>query len=1189
MYLKSLEMQGFKSFPDKTVFNFGKGMTAVVGPNGSGKSNIADAVKWVLGEQSTKSLRGAKMEDVIFSGTNKRKAQGFAEVTLRLDNSDGALARDDKEVAVTRRFYRSGESEYKINGSNVRLKDVHELFMDTGLGRDGYSMVSQGKIEDMVSAKSQDRREMFEEAAGISHYRYRRADALKRLEGADDNLLRLRDILSELESRVGPLEKQSEKAQRFLVLADKRKNLEIGIWLDILSKSADLIRTQANKVAVAESQHESVTKELDDIFAQGEEASQKSRDITLQIEQIQNSSSSLEEQAASLEGLCAVNKNSIEHNNETIQRIENDKKQENLSSAQIDSQINEILGAIALLEKQIEQKKEETASFSDGLEKLSRQNETVSDEYIKISDEMSSLTGRLSDERVRFSAASTSAAEVRARIGETQERLAARTSALERIEGEKSSLEEKSESLAQKVSTLTNAVTGRLMKVRSKSQSADNAKFMLDKTTLDMQQVKSRIGLIEDMEKNMEGYSGSVKAVMKESARGALRGIHGPMSQIICVDGEYSLAIETALGAAIQHIVTDTEQDAKRAMNFLKETNAGRATFFPMTALKARELGEKGLESCRGYIDIASKLVSYEPKYYDIIENQLGKTVVAEDIDCAIAIAKKYNYRFKIVTLDGQVVNTGGSMTGGAKIKSAGFLTRQSEIETLKVKLGELENECERLAAEHKKAVEALSRENAELEGDKAALASVQEDKIRTDSLLKGVQESYDAALAAIDTLKKESESAQSRCEALELASQEAKKREAEIQQQIDSLQEKLGELSVDRDNLADLREKINSQLAEVNIAVAAASRDIENQRLLITTLESRKTGQADRLKQFDEEIAGIREKNDALYDRIESLEKEIKELRQKKENAKSAVAALVAQRDECDKTVSLLRTREREKNDEKERLASEIVRLDGRKAALEKEQTDTENKLFEEYKLTRREAAELDITLESIPDARRELSDVKAKIKALGSVNVAAIEEYREVSERYEFMKGQLTDVEKSKAELIKMIDDLTGKMSEQFRDKFNIINACFKETFAAIFGGGSADLLLEDENDILECGIEIKAQPPGKNVKSLSLLSGGEKGLCAIALLFAILKVTPSPFCIFDEVEAALDDVNVLRYAQYVRSMTDKTQFILITHRRGTMEEADIMYGVTMQEKGVSKILELKTAQMAEQLGLE
>lgn len=1189
MYLKSLEMQGFKSFPDKTVFNFGKGMTAVVGPNGSGKSNIADAVKWVLGEQSTKSLRGAKMEDVIFSGTDKRKAQGYAEVTLRLDNTDRALSRDDDEVAVTRRFYRSGESEYKINSSSVRLKDVHELFMDTGLGRDGYSMVSQGKIEDMVSAKSQDRREMFEEAAGISHYRYRRADALKRLDSAEENLLRLRDIMTELENRVGPLEKQSEKAQKFLVLSDRRKNLEIGIWLDILSKSSELIRTQYNKTAAAEAQHEKAEKELAEIIEKSEEYTLKSRNITLQIEQVQKNSSSFEEQAVSLEGLIALNKNSIEHNNETINRIEDDKAKENLSAGQIDEQILSAEKTIETLNAHIEEKKNETRSFSDGLDSLSKQNESVSGEYIKISDEMNSLTKRLSDEKVRFSAADSSAKEISLRMDTLKENIKNRESELENAQKEKEQLEEKTAELSEKVTSLTNSVSGRIIRVRTKNQTSGELKLTLDSAVLDSQRIQSRIQLLEDMEKNMEGYSGSVKAVMKESSHGTLRGIHGTMSQIISVKPEYSLAIETALGASIQHIVTDSESDAKRAMNFLKENNIGRATFFPMTSLKARELGETGLENCRGFIDIASKIVTYDKQYYDIIENQLGKTVVVEDIDCAIEMSRKYKNRFKIVTLDGQVINTGGSMTGGAKIKGAGFLTRQSEIETLKKQLNDKNAQVEELEKNYKKSKEELSKENAELESAKAELSLLQEDKIRSDSALNSAKSRYNSLIDNIENLKKEEKSAQERLEALRLASLEAKKREGEITASLDEIQKKLENLNVDREKLSAMREEINSKISEINVVIASDSRDIENQRELIASLESRKNGQSDRLKQLDIEISELKEKNDNLYLRIESLENEILGVRKQKEDANEIVASLVKERDMCDKNVSDLRASEREKNDEKERLASEIVRLDSKKTALEKEQTDTQNKLFEEYKLTRREAEALDINLENIPEAKRELYDVKSKIKSLGNVNVSAIEEYREVSERYEFMKTQLTDVERSKAELIKMIDELTGKMAEQFRDRFNIINACFKETFSAIFGGGSADLILEDENDILECGIEIKAQPPGKNVKNISLLSGGEKGLCAIALLFAILKVTPSPFCIFDEVEAALDDVNVLRYAQYVRSMTDKTQFILITHRRGTMEEADIMYGVTMQEKGVSKILELKTSQMAEELGLE
>ena len=1189
MYLKSLEMQGFKSFPDKTKLEFGKGMTAVVGPNGSGKSNIADAVKWVLGEQSTKSLRGSKMEDVVFSGTRTRRAQGFAEVTLRLDNSDRRLSKDSDEVAVTRRYYRSGESEYKINGETVRLKDIHELFMDTGLGRDGYSMVSQGRIEDMVSAKSEDRREMFEEAAGISHYRYRRADALKRLSQAEENLLRLRDILTGLEERVGPLEKQSEKAQKFLALAAERKNLEIGLWLDILDKSAGLIREQNNKYTVAQMHYSQIEKDLEAIITASEEAAENIRNINVQIDEIRRSVHDAEEETASVESLIAVNRNSIEHNKATIERIEREKNQENMSSAQIDEQIESTKLAIDELKKYIDEKNSAIAALSGQLDSLRARDIDVADEYVKISDMLASLTKKLSDVNIRYSSASSSLEEIESRRSSVDGEIKAKEAEIENLKKEKIQCESVVEVHRDKISAFTNSVSGYMIRVKSKAQKMEQHRFTTDKAVLDLEQKKSRVRMLSDMEKNMEGYQGSVRSVMKAASQGQLKGIHGPLSQLISVPDKYSLAIETALGAAIQHIVTETQENAKKAMYYLKNNNLGRATFFPMNTMKGRDINEDNLDDCEGYIDVASNLVDCDDKYREIIESQLGKTVVAEDIDAATAIGKKYHYRFKIVTLDGQVVNAGGSMTGGSKIQHSGFLSRANEIERLNGEIDSDTKALEELEGQFKKYKEDYNADNAALEGVKGDLLREQEDKIKAESALSLVESKLSIAENALKALSDETLTAAERVRQLKDVIVSAENDRQAVEKEMELYRGKAEELTGDRQLLSDEREKISGEIAEVNLQIVAFMRDIENHNAHIADLEERKNGQSDRIGKLDLEIRESLEKNEKLQTRIDELNGKSEELRKTIEQAKAQIASLTVKREFCEKQSNELRVEERSKTEEKEKLSAELVRLEEKKNALLREQKETETKLFEEYKLTRREAMELDIQLESLTEARKRLGEIKNKIKALGGVNVAAIDEFKEVSERYEFMKTQLDDVEKSKAELTKLIYGLTDKMAVQFRERFDIINRNFSETFAQLFGGGRAELILEDENDILECGIEIKAQPPGKNVKSMTLLSGGEKGLCAIALLFSILKVTPSPFCIFDEVEAALDDVNVLRYARYLKNMTDKTQFILITHRRGTMEEADMLYGVTMQEHGVSKLLQLKTAQMAQDLGLE
>ena len=1189
MYLKSLEMQGFKSFPEKTKLEFGKGMTAVVGPNGSGKSNIADAVKWVLGEQSTKSLRGSKMEDVVFSGTKNRRAQGFAEVTLRLDNTERQLKKDSDEVAVTRRFYRSGESEYKINGESVRLRDIHELFMDTGLGRDGYSMVSQGRIEDMVSAKSEDRREMFEEAAGISHYRYRRADALKRLSQAEENLLRLRDILTSLEERVGPLEKQSEKAQKFLVLASERKTLEIGLWLDILEKSADLIREQSNKHTVAQMHYNQTEKDLEKIIASSEETAEEIRNINVRIDEIQRNVHSVEEEIASVESLIAVNKNSIEHNKATVERIEREKSQENLSAVQIDEQIAKAKELIEETKKLIDNKNDEIKSFSAELEGLREKDVNVSDEYVKISDMLSALTTKLSEENIKYTSAKSSLEEIENRQSSVEEEINIKKQEIEKIKAEVSECKTETELHREKISSLTNSVSGYMIRVKSKAQKLEQHKFTTDKASLDIEQKKNRVRILEDMEKNMEGYQGSVKSVMKSASHGTLKGIHGPLSQLISVPDTYSLAIETALGNAIQNIVTENEDNAKKAMYYLKNNNLGRATFLPMNTIKGRDIEEDDLEDCAGYLCVASDIVSCDSEYSEIISSLLGKTVVTDDIDSAVQIGRKYKHRFKIVTLDGQVINAGGSMTGGSKINHSGFLSRANEIDRLKNEIAEDESKLAEMEAELKKIKEDYNSDNAALEGAKGDLIRAQEDKIKADSALSIAESKLSVAENALKTLSDETLSAADRVKHFRQVIKEAEASAAAVEQEMSSYREKAESLSGDRQTLSTRRDSINEKISGINMEIVAFMRDTENYNSQIKDLEERKNGQTDRIGRLDLEIKEALEKNEKLALRIEELNTKSSELRKQTDETKNEISSLTLKRDFCEKQSGELRQQEREKTEEKEKLSGELVRLEEKKNALVKEQEETETKLYEEYKLTRREAMELDIQLESLSEAKKRLAEIKGKIKALGSVNVAAIDEYKEVSERYEFMKTQLEDVEKSKAELTKLIYSLTDKMAVQFRERFDIINTNFTATFRELFGGGNAELILEDENDILECGIEIKAQPPGKNVKNLTLLSGGEKGLCAIALLFAILKVTPSPFCIFDEVEAALDDINVLRYARYLRNMTDNTQFILITHRRGTMEEADMLYGVTMQERGVSKLLQLKTAQMAQEMGLE
>ena len=1188
MILKALEMQGFKSFPDKTVLEFNKGITAVVGPNGSGKSNISDAVRWVLGEQSTKTLRGSKMEDVIFSGTDVRKAKGFAEVTLRLDNTDRSLNKDSDEVSVTRRYYRSGDSEYLVNGESARLRDVNELFMDTGLGRDGYSIVGQGKIADMVSPKASERRDMLEEAAGISHFRYRRGDAIKRLAQAEENLVRLRDILSELESRVGPLKAQSEKAQKFIVLAGERKNLEIGIWLNTIDKTGEKMRDQEHKIEIAEASHKEAQDELSKIGEMIDKAADGTRDINIKLEEIRNSASGFEEKLSDIDSQIKVAENSILHNNETIERINRDKAAENETEQNIDA-------AVSAARECIQKAEEQIADATRQMDELSKQEETYrlsssefSDMAAALSGEISALSVRLADCRVTAETANSSIEEIRSRISAIDESMGTRKDDYDALLKRKADAEASLKEIQDEIVSVKNAIDGYTLRFENRGKKADSVKLAIDEKQRELHKGQDRVRLLEDLEKNMEGYFGAVKAVMKESGRGALRGIYGPVSQLITVKDKYSAAIETALGAAVQNIVVDNETDAKRAMGFLKEHRAGRATFLPITAIKGRVLSEQGLDDQYGFVSIASDLVSYDNKYSEIIRWLLGRTAVAEDIDSAIAIAKKYSYRFRIVTLDGQVINAGGSMTGGSRVQNAGILSRGNEIERLKGSLASMQKELDGMLSDYKLLSEDASAAKAELEGAEGDLLRAKEENIRREGELKLASDKLSSVSSGVKELLEEKETLEKRIESVSSGAEAARSQIDELKETLENKEKELESITGDSKTLQKNREEVASKAAEIRLRIVSLQKDVEANTDEITRLKNRKTGHLDRLSELDEEIREIEEKNDELRALTERLSADEKALKANHGDAQNQINELISQRDELEKQANDLRLHERAKSEERERLSGDIARLEERKIAMRNEYDNLTSKLYDEYQLTRREAAALEIEIDDYSLAAKRLAELKSQIRALGSVNVSAIEEYKEVSERYEFLSGQINDVETSRAELNKMIDDLTGKMAEQFREQFNRINSCFGQTFIELFGGGKAELRLEDERDVLGSDIEIKVQPPGKNVQNINLLSGGEKGLSAIALLFAILKVTPAPFCIFDEVEAALDDVNVSRYAQYVRRMTKNTQFILITHRRGTMEEADVLYGVTMQEKGVSKLLELKTAEMAKKLGL-
>lgn len=1189
MVLKTLEMQGFKSFPDKTQLNFGSGITAVVGPNGSGKSNISDAVRWVLGETSTKSLRGSKMEDVIFGGTSARKALGFAQVQLTLDNSDHTLKDKGDTVTVTRRYYRSGESEYKIDGENVRRRDIHELFMDTGLGSDGYSMVGQGKIDSIISQKNEDRRELFEEAAGISLFRHKRTDATRRLDQAQENLVRLLDILGELENRVGPLKKQSEKASQFLELSEEKKTLEIGVWINKINRFTNELREQEHKIDAANASYDVCEKELKNIENEIEEILEKTAGINALIEEIRTGSKEFVEEALRRDTDASVLQNTLEHNNETIARLKNDIGDADDSNSSIDSQIKEKQQLIEQNEKLVEEKKNSLTEISMQMQELVSSNEKYSKMTVELNQKITALTLELSDCRVKCSQAVSSINEIKARQSAIDEAVAECERDAQSVLEQKTQSEENLKFLNSRIEENNNSLSGFRLKLENKTQKADKIKKQLDSVNLELSQKRSKAKMLSDLEKNMEGFSGAVKAVMKQSQSRALSGIHGPLSQLITVDNEYSVAVEVALGAAMQNIVTTNETDAKRAIYYLKNNHLGRATFLPVSNIKPRYLDEKELDDNLGFVAVASELVECKSEYKNIVSNLLGRVVIVEDMDCAIGIAKRYSNRFKIVTLDGQVINPGGSMTGGSQSKSAGILSRGNMIDELNNQAKELEKQSETLAAEYKTALEDANYAAAMLQGAEVDLQQAKEELIRAQGENKLISEKLETLISRKTTLIAEKESSQQRTADLEKLNKDSEKQALDIENQINFAQEELTKTSDNANEIIEKNEQYRQKSEQINLELMSLIKDNETARESISELEVRKDTQSDRVRTIEDEIREIEGRNSELLSRIDQVKAQADELRAKAAEAEKNVSLEIEKRDALEKRSGELRVLERNKGQEREKLSGELVRLDERKIAMRKEYDELNDMLFEQYELTKREAEALNIQINNMAEAKKRLHEIKVAIKALGSINVGAIEEYKEVSQRYEFLKEQIGDVEKSKSELMKIIEDLTASMSEKFLEKFKKINEEFKVCFADFFGGGKGEIILEEPDNCLESPIEIKIQPPGKSVQNINLFSGGEKSLAAMALLFSVLKVQPAPFCIYDEVEAALDDVNVERFAKYMRKMTDKTQFISITHRRGTMEEADVLYGVTMQEKGVSKLIELQTAELAAQMGLE
>lgn len=1189
MRLKSLEVQGFKTFPDKTKLSFEQGITSVVGPNGSGKSNISDAIRWVLGEQSPKSLRCSKMEDVVFNGTDKRKRQGYAEVTLNIDNSDRFLDFNGDDIAVTRRYYRSGESEYLINKAAVRLKDINELFMDTGLGRDGYSMIGQGKIDSIVSSKSEERREIFEEAAGISRYRYRKIEAERKLKNTEDNLLRLRDIVTELEERVEPLRKQSEKAQQFLTYSEEKRGLEIALWLLTLDKSQDSLKQQDEKISIARAQYEEAEQTLQNIQTETEEIYSKNGLLSAQIENIRNEISQQESEISQKKSLISVAENDILHSNENIDRINNEIFQTEQSADSLEKTISEKQDRIAVLDSEIIEKQKKYSEISEKLNIINLDSSKSGDLLQEVTAELSVLTSQSADARVIDMTSESTIAELTARINALETSKSEKTSQIAELEEIfKAYIEDLAET-NDDINSLKNSIDGLELKLSTKEKKRNEYKSESEKLSLDVKEHLRKISFLENLERNLEGFSKSVKVVVNASKNGKLHGICGPVSRVISVPSKYGVAIETALGAAMQNIVVNTDEDAKQAIRYLKSTDGGRATFLPLNTIKSRELRENGLDDCYGFVGVASELCSCEEKYNNILGSLLGKIIIAEDLNSATAIAKKYSYRFKVVTLDGQVVNAGGSLTGGSLNRNTGLLSRASEIEQLKKLTDELQNKaktaenmCEQVSREY-------SSIEAELLGTRADLSNKQQEFVRLEAEKRACESELNNAKSVIDNSDNEIKDCKSRIEKLKECGAQAKKQLAELNSKIAKAEERVNAVTGNRAELTQKREDLTTLLQNIRLEIVTAQKDIDALNSEIVFAQNTGSDHEEKKAELLKQIESINNSVDETQTRIESLNDEIIAIENEQKALYNRIEEINTQKDALEKRSAEIRSFERDKNAERETSGRELARLEERKINLQKQYDDIISKLWEEYELTKREAEENAIEIEDSAKANKRLSELKQKIKGLGNVNVSAIEEYKEVSERYEFMSKQVNDVEKSKREIERLINDLIKQMKEVFVESFDRINKNFTYTFKELFGGGTASLSLSDPENILTSGIDILVHPPGKIVVHLDALSGGEKALVAIALYFAIMKVRPAPFCVMDEIEAALDDVNVYRFASYLRRLTDNTQFILITHRRGTMEEADVLYGVTMQDEGISKLLELRSTEVAEKLGID
>ena len=1179
MVFKELEIQGFKSFPDKVKITFDAGVTGVVGPNGSGKSNLSDAVRWVLGETSSRQLRAAgKMEDVIFGGTRRRSAMGFASVRLTLDNTGHTLDVDADEVTIGRKYYRSGDSEYTINGQVCRLRDVYELLLDTGIGRDGYSVIGQGRIAEIVAAKSSERREIFEEACGIAKYRYRKTEAERRLAAAGENLERLRDILGELESRVGPLEKESAKAQKFLELSEQRKTLEVTLWTDSVHRARDTVRQQVRDYETAQADYERFDGEAKAAEQEAEEIRMQAQQLTIAVERLNGDIRSITEQISGSDSRIAVLENDILRNEESIASLRSEIEAGEQDGAEADAALQRHRAVAAKMEAEGEKLAAEIDALNAELEQLADASNASGARKDTLRAEITDLTAKRTEAQVAQAAAEAAEETARQRLPALEQAVQEGTDQWETARQDLTDTIRYREMLTENEKQLANVRSGLELKLKNRKAALDEADTAEQRLGRELDAARQRLSVLRELEKNMDGYQNSVKAVMRAAGARRLRGIIGPVSAILKVEPGCEVAVETALGAALQNIVVENEAAAKAAIALLRSDNAGRATFLPLDTVQPGVF--RGRLS--GTARLASSLVQADARYDNIVSNLLGRIIVVEDINEASRVARDNGFRSRVVTMDGQVINAGGSFTGGSVQRSAGLFTRKQEMEELRIRAAKLQKDC--LAAQEKtdQCKEQVDALQAELTATASEQITAANDRVRAEA----EQKRLEAAAAQLETARnarrQEIDTLQAALADSRAKAEDAAKLQAELTAKIDRRTAEMSRIAEGDDSFLTRQNALAQDLSAKRLEQVTRQKDAELAYSQIAALEQRARDAAARRTSLEESVA-------ALAARSEACRAEIADIRQTRADSQTTIAQKEAEiREATQKRLARQQAetetlaRARTAADSREEMSREMARLAERKAAAESEYDQTVAKLWDEYQLSVSQAEALCVEFDSLPALRAQVADLRGKIRALGSVNVSAIEEYKEVKARYDALVTQVTDVEESRNELSRMISKLSAQMREIFTDSFRAINENFGRVFAELFGGGEASLMLEDESDVLSSGIGIRVAPPGKVIKNLEALSGGEQALVAISIYFAILAVNPAPFCILDEIEAALDDANVVRFAQYLRRVSDRTQFIVITHRRGTMEAANVLYGVTMQEDGVSKLLKLDLEQV-------